>query len=177
MIEASVNESFPIAVTLMDEEMARLVAGQVVTYDVRTLNDLELSPPISGTLHESSVENGIYKAEINLTDIGSYICYATCSGFFTSSEEILINNSFIDIVSCSFPHNISVTDVVRSSVDIERTTSQINRQVPFGKTDYILTAIKRDTDVDWSNPVSSGVSYAHYSSIDALLPYRMGASD
>lgn len=173
MIEASINESFPISVTLLDEELAQLVSGQLVTYDIRTFDDLELSPPVSGTLTESSVEGGIYKAEISIPLPGTYICYATCSGFFASSEDIVINyENCIDVAKYNLPHNISVIDIQRTSVS--GTLSQVVRQVPYGKTDYIVTLVKRDTDLDWSNPVASGINYAWYESLASNLPYMMG---
>lgn len=175
MIEANINESFPVSVTLLDEESAQLVSGQTVTYDIRYFDDSILSPPVSGTLYESTVEGGIYKAEISLPIAGTYICYATCSGFFSSSEDIVINaENCIDVAKYTLPHNISVIDVQRTNTS--GTLSQIARNVPIGKTDYIVTLVKRDIDLDWSNPVSSGTSYAHYTSLSDNLPFMMGGA-
>jgi hypothetical protein len=177
MIEADKNEMFPITVTLLDEEVAQLVASQTVSYDIRTMDDLELSPPVSGTLTESTVEGGIYKAQLSLPEAGTYICYATCSGFFTSSEEIVINEvSYTDAAKYNLPHNLLVTDVLRTTADVDMTPSQTARNVPEGKTDYIVTVVKRDSDVDWSDPVSSGISYAHYAATTDTLPYMMGGA-
>lgn len=174
MIEANINESFPVSVTLLDEETSQLIAGKTVVYDIRTIDDLVLSPPVSGTLTESIVEGGIYKAEVSLPEAGTYICYATCSGFLASSEEIIINGeNAIDVAKYNLPHNISVIDVPRSTSSEDMTPSQIARKVPEGKTDYIITLIKRESDLDWSNPVSSGTSYAHYTSINSELPFMM----
>lgn len=175
MIEANKNESFPISVSLVDDGLAELVAGQVVSYDVRTVDDLPLLPPISGTLDESTVEAGIYKKEISIPDSGSFICYATCSGFVSSTEEIVINEvSPIEISKYNLPYNISVIDVPRTTTSGAATPSQTARNVPIGKTDYIVTLVKRDGDLDWTDPVSSGTSYAHYTSVGTDLPYMMG---
>lgn len=175
MIEANINEAFPVSVTLLDEESAHLVANQVVTYDIRTFDDLELSPPVSGTLAESSIEGGIYKAEVSLPSAGTYICYATCSGFFSSSEDIVVTEeNCIDAAKYNLPHNISVMDIIKTTVS--GNSSQLARRVPLGKTDYIVTLVKRETDVDWSNPVSSGTSYAHYTSTSDALPFMMGGA-
>lgn len=174
MIEANINEYFPISVSLVDEASAQLVTGQVVTYDIRTFDDVILSPPVSGTLVESEIEGGIYKAEISLPEAGVYTCYATCSGFFSGSEDIVISSeSYTDIAKYSLPHNISVIDVPRTSTS--GTASQTIRNVAIGNTDYIVTIVKRDTDINWNNPVASGVNYAWYDSMEANLPYMMGA--
>jgi len=173
MIEADKNELFPITVSLFDDNTAELVTGKTVVYDVRTIDDMQLTPPVSGSLTESTVEGGIYKKELSIPDSGSFICYATCSGFISSTEEIVINEvNSVDVSKYNLPYNISVIDVPRTT--ISGTTSQINRRVSVGDTDYVVTLIKRDEDLDWSSPVSSGVSYAHYTSMDSDLPYMMG---
>ncbi len=69
MIEANKNELFPITVSLLDDTIAELVVNQTVTYDVRTIDDGLLSPPISGSLVESTVEGGIYKTELSIPDL------------------------------------------------------------------------------------------------------------
>jgi len=175
MIEANKNESFPIAVTLIDEETGGLASGEQVFYDLRTMEDLPLSPPISGTLEESTVTQGVYKAEVSIPDSGIYICYATCSGFYAGTEEIVINDeSLYELSKTNSPHNLSVIDMPRTTVSGNATASQVARNVPYGKTDYIISIIKRDSDVDWSNPVTSGISYAHYRTSDDDLPFMMG---
>jgi len=175
MIETNKNELFPITVTLYDETTAELVSNKTVLYDVRTIEDVSLSPPLSGTLTESNVESGIYKTEISIPNTGNYICYATCSGFVAGTENIAVNDgSLIDLAKANFPHNTSVIDVSRTTTSGELSPSQISRNVPFGKTDYIITKIKRDEDINWDNPVSSGISYAHYTTLDADLPFMMG---
>lgn len=173
MIEANKNELFPITVTLMDDLESSLVSGKTVEYDIRTVDDQFLSPPVSGSLTESTVEGGIYKTEVSIPTAGSYICYATCSGFITSTEDIVISEeNCAEVSKYNLPHNISVVDVPRTTTS--GSASQIARNVPLGKTDYILTIIKRDTDSNWNDPVSSGVSYAHYNSVTDDLPYAMG---
>jgi len=175
MIEANKNESFPITVSLLDEGLAELVTGQEVLYDVRYINDAPLSPPISGSLDESTVASGIYKTELAIPTAGSYICYATCSGFLTSTEDIVINEEdVVEVSKYNLPYNISVIDILRTTASGSATPSQISRNVPVNKTDYIITLIKKDTDMDWNAPVSSGISYAHYVSTDDSLPFMMG---
>jgi len=174
MIEANKNELFPITVSLYDETTSELVPNQLVTYDIRTMDDMVLAPPISGSLSESTVEGGIYKTQLSLPYSGTYICYASCSGFLAGTEDIVINNENIyEITKSNRPHNLSVIDVPRVTVSGAATPSQILRRVPFGRTDYITTIIKNDSALDWSNPVSSGVSYAHYKSTSDELPYMM----
>jgi len=176
MIEANKNELFPITVSLLDDTIAELVVNQTVTYDVRTIDDGLLSPPISGSLVESTVEGGIYKTELSIPDSGSYICYASCSGFMANTEEIVISEENIyEVTKSNRPHNFSVIDVPRISASGTVTPSQLARNVPYGRTDYIVTVIKRDQDLNWDSPVSSGVSYAHYRTTSEDLPYRMGS--
>lgn len=176
MIESNINESFPISVTLMDENTSQLISGQTVYYDIRMIDDLALTPPINGTLVESTVESGIYKRAISIPLAGTYICYITCSGFFTNSEDIVINEeSPVDVAKYNLPHNISVVDVVRTNS--VASASQLGRNVALGNTDYITTLVKRDSDLDWSNPVSSGNAYAHYLSTSTDLPYKMGGDN
>jgi hypothetical protein len=175
MIEANKNESFPIAVTLINDETGELETGEQVFYDIRDMNDIPLNPAISGTLTESTVEYGVYKTEVSILDAGLYICYATCSGFLAGTEEIVIHEENIyDLAKSHRPYNVSVEDVIRTTDDIDRTPSQIARKVPLGKTDYIITKIKSDEDSNWENPISEGISYAHYVSEDQDLPYMMG---
>jgi hypothetical protein len=175
MIEANKNELFPITVSLLDDVTAELVADQIVTYDVRTIDDALLSPPISGSLSESIVEGGIYKTQISLPDSGTYICYAFCDGFVAGTEEIMISNENIyEVTKANRPHNFSIIDVPRATVSGAASASQISRKVPPGRTDYIVTIIKNDDALNWDNPVSSGISYAHYNSVNDELPFAMG---
>lgn len=173
MIEANRNEPFPITVTLLDEDTGELATGEQVFYDIRLMNDAELSPPINGLLGESTVNNGIYKSEVSIPSSGIYICYATCSGFLAGTEEIIIQDeSLYELSKANSPHNISVIDVPRTTVS--GSTSQISRNVPLDKTDYIVSIVKKDSDSDWSNPVTSGISYAHYRTMSSELPFMMG---
>lgn len=176
MIKANIDELFPVSVTLLDEETARLVSGQIVTYDVRTFDDVILSPPVSGTLAESAVEGGIYKTQISLPDAGTYICYVAAEGFFTNYEEIVVyEENAVEVAKRNYPHNLSVVDVVRTTAHDDRTPSQILRNVPFGKTDCITTFVKSDDDSDWNSPVASGTVFAWYESLESILPYMMGS--
>ena len=173
MIRVNKSEQFPILVSLFDEETNALSSGKTVYYDVRYIDDTPLSPPVSGTLTESSVQPGLYKKVLSLDEPGLYVCYATCSGFITSTEEITINEQNIyDLVNHAHHYNISVEEVTRVAVVPD--ASQIVRNVPLNKTDYIITRIKADDATDWSSPVASGTVYAWYRATTELVPYKMG---
>ena len=174
MIRVNISENFPVTVALLDENTGSLSSGETVNYDVRDLNDSPLSPPISGTLTESSIEAGIYRASINIPTSGNYICYASANGFVASTEEIIVESSNIyDLIKQERHYNLSVEDVVRNN--ITPTASQIARKVPLNKTDYVVTQIKSDDASDWSNPAASGIVYAWYEDIMlSQVPYKMG---
>jgi hypothetical protein len=175
MIRVDKNEQFIITVALLDENTNQNVSGQTVYYDIRDTLDVPLSPPASGVLNESSIEPGIYRTTESVSEAGTYIIYATCSGFNTNIEELIVNEENIyDVAKQTQNYNISVEDVVRTTASGFETTSQLARNVPYGYTDYLLTWIKADDDVDWSNPVASGIVYAHYKNTSATLPYKMG---
>lgn len=179
MIRVCVNESFPIVVTLLDEETGQTASGKMVNYDIRVQpDDLPLAIPIYGVLTESAVEAGIYKTMQAINETGSYIIYATCSGFVSSTEEVMVvpevNYTDLEVLIKQTRHyNISVEDVVRE--DKDATQSQVTRKVPVGRTDYVITRIKRDTDLDWSgNQVAEGRTYAWYARTNSKAPYKMG---
>ena len=91
MYRVDKDESFVITVALWDEETGENASGQTVYYDVRDDSDSPLVPALNGTLVESTATSGIYRTTLSISDSGRYICYATCSGFFDSSEEIIVN--------------------------------------------------------------------------------------
>ncbi len=166
------SESFPMVVSLLDEETNSLATGKVIYYDVRNLDDSKLSPPVSGTLTESSIEGGIYKTSMSVDFSGNYICYITCSGFLSNTEELVINpENIYDIVKRNTNYNLSVEDVIRTNA--VPTSSQIVRNVPLGYTDYIINKVKDDTENDWDNTTISGSIFAHYKSVNDLSPYKM----
>jgi len=176
MIRVDKNEQFIITVALYDENTNQNISGQTVYYDIRDASDNSLSPPAAGTMDESSVESGIYKSVVasGIPTAGNYIIYATCSGFNTNIEELIVNEENIyEVAKQTQNYNISVEEVLRTTVS--GNPGQIARNVPLNKTDYIITWIKADTDPDWSNPVTSGTVYAWYASIDDNLPYKMGS--
>jgi len=175
MIRVDANETFPIIVALVDDAGNTNSAGEDVNYDVRNIDDSSLIPPISGTLDESTTQQGFYKKELSIPDSGRYMVFATCSGFLTTAEEIIVNEENIyDLVKMNRHYNISVEDVPRTTVSA--TVSQTTRNVGFGKTDYIVTSIKGDSNMDWSMATASGIVYAHYRSTTDSLPYKMGGS-
>lgn len=175
MIRVDIAETFPITVSLVNELTSTLTSGATVTYDVRDSSDNALSPPINGTLTESTVTPGIYKSLINIPTSGNYICYANSTGFITSTEEILVSEVSVDnvatLVRQTYHHNISVEDVLRTGVTPN--ASQVARNVPKGRTDYVITRIKDEADADWSGTTTSGIVYAHYMDIAGLVPYKM----
>lgn len=173
MIRADINEEFPVSVSLVDEIKGVAVSNRTVLYDVRTVNDIPLTPPLSGTLTESLVEPGIYTTDLSISNAGEYIMYTTSSGFLPGTEEIIINEENIyDLVKQNRHYNISVEDVARSNSI--PTASQAVRHVPLGKTDYIITRIKYDNMPDWAGSTVSGTTYAWYKNIDDDVPYKIG---
>ena len=137
MIRTNQEEQFPIAVSLLDESSGSLSSGEIVYYDIRDMSDNPLSPPVSGTLTESAVESGIYKATALISSAGNYIVYCTCSGFVTNTEEILVNSENIyDVTKQNRAYNTYVEDVLRTTASGSMTASQIARNVGYGKTDF-----------------------------------------
>jgi hypothetical protein len=173
MIRVDINEIFPIAVTLIDETTGELAPSQTVYYDIRQVNDAALSPPINGTLIESTVEPGIYKTTAAIPEDGSYVIYATCSGFTSNTEEAIVNpESIYDLEKQNRHYNISVEDVLRENA--VATADQVVRKVALGESDYVITRIKRDDDTTWSGTTTSGVVYAWYRNEGECAPYKVG---
>lgn len=176
MIKVNISENFPITVALLDETNGELASGQTVTYDIRDSNDLPLSPPISGTLTESSVEPGIYRKLLSIPTAGTYICYAAASEFLANTEDIVVeeydDTNLANLIKQERHYNLSVEDVKRTNA--VATASQTVRNVALNKTDYVITKIKSDDASDWSNPVTSGIVYAWYNSVADRVPYKMG---
>jgi len=173
MIRVDKNEIFPILVSLIDENTGQLASGQTVYYDIRQMNDFPLSPPVAGTLSESLVEPGIYRTEESIPTAGDYIIYATCSGFITNTEEVIVNpESIYDLEKQNRHYNISIEDVIRENASA--TPSQTVRKVAVGNTDYIITLVKYDYDTTWSGTTTSGIVYAHYRDESDSVPYLMG---
>ena len=170
MIRVDAGEQFPISVSLVDETTGMPGIGETVYYDIRDMNDNFLTPPASGILIESAVEAGIYNGTETINTAGKYVLYATCSGFVSGAEEIIVNpESMYDLTK---QHNVSVEDVPRTNA--MPNASQMARNVPMNRTDYIIHRIKRDSDPDWSTCTVSGMVYAHYRNITDDLPYMMG---
>lgn len=175
VIRVDENEVFPISTLLLDEASGTYTTGATVLYDVRYDTEAPLSPPVSGTLSESSVEAGIYTTTISIPQAGKYFCYVTCSGFLPVAEEILVNpENIYELTKANKSYNISVEDVVRTTAEGNETASQLSRKVPYGLTDYIINIIKNDDDVDWGGTTTSGWVYAHYESTTSVLPFKMG---
>lgn len=166
------NEVFPIVVELRDEETGQHVSGREVYYDIRNMVDAPLSPPVSGVLMESTFEPGVYIASASIPIIGMFIIYATCSGFLTNTEEVVVNSENIyDVVKQTRSYNTEVEDVVRTNAI--PTLSQIARNVSIGVTDYIITNIKNDSASNWDSTTISGIVYAWYKGTADKLPYKM----
>lgn len=173
MIRVDISEQFPILVSLIDENTGQLAGGQTVYYDIRKMDDSSLSPPVAGTLTESSVESGIYRTEVSISTAGEYVVYATCSGFITNTEEVIVNpESIYELEKQNRHYNISVEDVIRENA--VATPSQTIRKVDVGNTDYVISWIKRDSDTTWSGTTTSGITYAWYRDVSDKVPYKMG---
>jgi hypothetical protein len=176
MIRVDINEVFPIVVSLVDEETGYLAIGQNVNYDIRYTDDSPLAPAISGVLVESTIQPGIYKTLESIPTSGQYIVYATCSGFVSNTEEIIVNpENIYELTKQNRHYNISVEDVLRENP--VPTSSQTIRKVPLGMTDYIITKIKKDNQPDWTSTTTSGIVYAWYRDFDDKAPYKMGGSE
>ena len=177
MITVKIGQQFPITVSLIDETEEGLSSGQTVYYDIRSFpSDLPLTPTKSGILIESVVEPGIYNGEASIDSSGNYIIYATCSGFLPNVENLTVEDDELsDLIKQNRHYNISVEDVIRETQS--PTPSQEIRKVPEGKTDYVVTRIKRDEDLDWSGiNVASSTLYAWYRENTDQVPYRVGES-
>ena len=173
MIRVDKNEIFPILVSLIDENTGQLASGQTVYYDIRQMNDFPLSPPLAGTLPESTIEPGIYRTEEAIPTEGEYVIYATCSGFITNTEEVIVNpENIYDLTKQNRHYNISVEDVLRENTIA--TPSQTIRKVGLGQSDYTITRIKYDSDTTWSGTTTSGIIYAWYRDEEDCAPYKMG---
>jgi hypothetical protein len=176
LLRVDILERFPVVVSLIDEETGQLATGRNVSYDIRYPDDSSLSPPISGILVESTVQPGIYKTVESISLPGQYIIYATCSGFVSSTEEVIVNpENIYQLTKMNRHYNISVEDVVRENP--VPTSSQITRKVPMGLTDYIITIIKKDDQPDWNTTTTSGITYAWYRDLDDRAPYKMGGAE
>jgi len=174
MIRVDKNEVFPILVSLIDENTGQLAAGQTVYYDIRQMDDNELSSPIYGVVPESVIEPGIYRYQESIPTAGEYVLYVTCSGFITNTEELIVNpENIYELEKQNRHYNISVEDVLRENAIA--TSSQQVRNVAVGNTDYVMSWIKRDSDNTWAGgTVSSGVVYAWYRNEYDAVPYKMG---
>jgi hypothetical protein len=172
LFRVDIQEIFPIVVSLIDESTGQLATGQNVSYDIRYPDDSPLSPPISGILVESTVQRGIYKTTESISLPGQYIIYATCSGFVSSTEEVIVNpENIYTLTKQTRSYNVAVEDIIRENV--VPTASQVIRKVPMGLTDYILTTIKKDSDSDWSTTTTSGSVFAWYRDLDDKVPFKM----
>ena len=177
MIRTNENEIFTVLVQLIDEDTRSLSTGKTVYYDIRkAIDDSSLSPPVEGTLIESTVEPGLYKKTVSVSDDGQYIIYTTCSGFISNSEELIVNSeNLYELTKQNRHYNIFPEDVLRTNTT--PTASQTIRKVPLGSNDYVVNRIKKDDAADWSeSTVASGVVWAWYRNTTDTLPYRMAES-
>lgn len=173
MIRVDINEQFPIVVQLVDEQNGVLATGETVYYDIRDMADNPLSPAVSGTLIESTVQGGIYRGSASINTAGRYIIYATCSGFLSNTEDVLVNpENIYELTKQNRHYNISVEDVLRTNT--VATPSQTVRKVGLGQSDYTITKIKQDADTTWSGTTTSGIVYAWYRDEGDCAPYKMG---
>lgn len=136
MIRVDIEEQFTITVALIDEDTGQNAIGETVNYDILDADDDSLSPPMAGVLPESTTNSGIYRKVIvgGMVDAGNYTIYATCTGFTTNAEELIVNSENVyDVIKQTQNYNISVEDVLRTTTQGNETASQITRNVPMVK--------------------------------------------
>jgi hypothetical protein len=108
VIRAYASESFPITVALED-----ISSGQTVLYDIRQqVDDIPLSPPLSGVLPESDSIPGVYTTTVTIDEVGSYFVYVSCQGFLSEADEIIIEQS----EEVSFSPGCYVPEVISESL-------------------------------------------------------------
>jgi hypothetical protein len=176
MIRANVGEQFPITVSLTDELNGGMGTGKTVYYDFREQpSDTPLTPTMSGTLPESSVEPGVYTKMFSIDTVGDYIVYTASAEFMSGAEDVLItadeHEELADLIRQNRNYNLSVEDVIRENAVAN--ASQTARKVALGNTDYIVNVIKPDSDSDWSGSTVSGITYAWYKDESDDVPYKM----
>jgi len=171
MIRVDKNEQFPLTAMILDECSGEIVSSAVVHY--RIVDETETTT-LSGVFSESTVNPGVYIANVSISGSGSYRAYATCSGYNVGTEDIQVNpENIYELTKQNRHYNLEVEEVLRENSVAN--ASQTARNVPMGQTDYIINRIKLDSSSDWSGPtVSSGTVYCHYRSITDSLPYKMG---
>ena len=171
MIRVDKNEQFPLTAMILDECSGEIVSSAVVHY--RIVDETETTT-LSGVFSESTVNPGVYIANVSISGSGSYRAYATCSGYNVGTEDIQVNpENIYELTKQNRHYNLEVEEVLRENSVAN--ASQTARNVPMGQTDYIINRIKLDSSSDWSGPtVSSGTVYCHYGSITDSLPYKMG---
>ena len=170
MITTNIGQTFILTSVLIDDTTATVSTGKTVYYDIRKQPGDVVTT--SGTLTESSVESGIYKDNVVLNEAGNFIAYITCSGFYPSTEDIFVSEEDVsELIKQNRQHNLYVEDVLRTSET--PTSDQITRKVALGNTDYVITKIKNDVDLDWSSATEHR-TYAWYEADTDSLPYKMG---
>lgn len=175
MIKTNIGQTFILTSVLEDESTGQVATGETVYYDIRKQpGDTVLSPAVTGTLIESSIEPGVYRTNVTLNESGNFVSYITCSGFYPGVENISVDDENItDLVKQNRHYNISVEDVVRTTET--PTANQVTRNVPLNRTDYVVTKIKPDGDLDWSgDSVVQNTVYAWYTNNTDTIPYKMG---
>jgi len=88
MIRVDKNEQFPLTAMILDECSGEIVSSAVVHY--RIVDETETTT-LSGVFSESTVNPGVYIANVSISGSGSYRAYATCSGYNVGTEDIQVN--------------------------------------------------------------------------------------
>jgi len=163
MITVDVNELFYLTVVLVDS--MSMGTGEVVNY---TVEDSTNSVVSSGILDESNTYLGTYTKELSLPSYGDYIAYFYADSYPTGMEYIKVKEEALsELIKQNRQTNMSAENVFAQQ-DIP------DRNVEAGKTDYVIIRIKRDDDVDWSNPVTERRMYAWYAQMGDEQPVYMG---
>jgi len=142
MIRVNKSDVFPIAATVTNTN-GDIVSGKNVYFDIRYTNDTELSPPNKGMMVESTVASGIYKQDVSIDVAGSYICYVTCSGFSTTTKDIIVNQDTVAEEVWSDTLATALLEDVEFIKDVEGGRWKIlNNQLIFYKEDNITEIAK-----------------------------------
>lgn len=163
MIKVGVNEQFSITAALVDEDS--MGHGLVVNYVIEDAGGAYVD---GGVLDENLMHNGIYCKYVSLASPGKYRVFYESVGYPTGVEDVTVSqDTLAELVKQNRQGNIAVKNILAIS-DI------LARNVAVGKTNYIIIYVKRDSDLDWSSPVSEKRIYAHYKNLGDDNPYYMG---
>jgi hypothetical protein len=166
MIVVDKNEQFILTASFISDFL--LLEGADVSYEIYDDSDIVVS---SGTMAESSVQPGIYKANESISEGGYYICYINTEDR-SIAEQIEVNNDTDYLLAKqNRNYNISIEEVVLTNVP---TGTQVDRNVKQGNTDYVIERVKEDGNDDWIGTTASGNVYVWYQ--QNSRPFKVGGN-